>query len=82
MDLVVELGRHQSDVQVRLALQNGQVEQLAPDSQTPTHHSDMLLLDRSATTACLVLRFSILVTNLLCSIGCALARDTSGRSFL
>ena len=76
MDLVVELGRHQSDVQVRLALQNGQVE--AADSQPPTHHSEMLLLDRSAITACLVT--SILVTKLLCNIDCASARDTSGQA--
>lgn len=44
--LVVELEQYQSDLQVRLALQNGQVE--APDSQPLTDQSELLLLDRFA----------------------------------
>lgn len=43
-DLVVEQERHQSDLQVRFALHNGQVE--TADSQPLTDQSDMLLLDR------------------------------------
>lgn len=43
--LVVEPEQYQSDLQVRVALQNGQVE--APDSQPLTDQSELLLLDRS-----------------------------------
>lgn len=39
-----ELGHYQSDLQVRLAVQNGQLE--AADNQPLTDQSDMLLLDR------------------------------------
>ena len=43
-DLIVEQEQHQSDLQVRFALHNGQVE--TADSQPLTDQSDMLLLDR------------------------------------
>lgn len=45
--LVVELEQYQSDLQVRLVLQNGQVE--APDSQPLTDQSDLILVDRFVT---------------------------------
>ena len=49
-DLVVELERHQSDVQMRLALQNGQLETADTLTHPLTDHSAMLLLDRSVIT--------------------------------
>lgn len=46
-----ELEQYQLDLQVRLSLQNGQVE--AADSLPLTDHSDMVLLDRSHSSSCL-----------------------------
>ena len=53
-ELVVDLDQHQSDLQVRFALHNGQVE--TADSQPLTDQSDMLLLDRFAAAGLLIQR--------------------------
>ncbi|KAL3160747.1 hypothetical protein ABBQ32_010656 [Trebouxia sp. C0010 RCD-2024] len=50
-DLVVELERHQLDVQLRLALQNGQVEAADTLTHPLTDYSAMLLLDRQAVVS-------------------------------
>ena len=48
-ELDAELEQYQSDLQVRLALHNGQVE--TAESQPLTNQSDMLLLDRFVLAA-------------------------------
>ncbi|KAL3139282.1 Cilia- and flagella-associated protein 43 [Trebouxia sp. C0009 RCD-2024] len=50
-DLVAELEHHQSDVQLRLALQNGQVEAADTLTHPLTDHSAMLLLHRQAVVS-------------------------------
>lgn len=50
----MDLDQHQSDLQVRFALHNGQVE--TADSQPLTDQSDMLLLDRFAAAGLLIQR--------------------------
>lgn len=78
-DLVVELERHQLDVQLRLALQNGQVEAADTLTHPLTDYSAMLLLDRSALTALhtLSLKQMLLCNKLVSHLGIHLGGPAS-----